>query len=521
MAQSGGGLTEGKVTYISSQNIYVRFNTTEGLKDGDTLFTGNAQSLLPALKILSLSSTSCVCVPLENGKFTVSQPILSNRIKKSEKQTEIAASIPAAKNNDSLRVPDTSNVLEKAKKIEKKRKQLIRGSVNASSYSDLSNMTQDLQRMRYRLSLTMTNIHNSRFSAETYMSYNTTNQVWTATQNKMFDGLKIYNLAVKYEFSDNFMLWAGRRFNQRISNMGAIDGLQGEYKHKALTYGLILGYRPDLINYSFNANLFQAGAYVSHDYQHGKNFVQNTLAFAEQQNSGKTDRRFFYYQLTSSLFKGMFFFGSADIDIYKNVGDTISNSPKLTNLYLSFRYNLSSQLGLSLAYSERQNIIYYESYKNIIDQLLQAESTKGFLFNANYRPGKKITFGLNSGYHLQNSDINPSWNANTYITYNDIPLIKAAATFSYTALESSYMSGKIYSLGLSRDIIPGKLNLDIVYRMIDYSYKPKNIAEIQNIAEVNFDIKLYKKLSMGLNYEGISIGKDLHNRIYIQLSQRF
>ena len=29
---------EGTVSYISSQNIYVKFNTTEGIETGDTLF---------------------------------------------------------------------------------------------------------------------------------------------------------------------------------------------------------------------------------------------------------------------------------------------------------------------------------------------------------------------------------------------------------------------------------------------------------------------------------------------------
>ena len=55
---------EGTVTYISSQNIYIRFESTKDIQPGDTLFIKKEEKLLPALLVKHLSSSSVVATPL-------------------------------------------------------------------------------------------------------------------------------------------------------------------------------------------------------------------------------------------------------------------------------------------------------------------------------------------------------------------------------------------------------------------------------------------------------------------------
>jgi hypothetical protein len=47
----------GKVSFISSQNVYVRFKTTEGITAGDTLFMLSKGKLIPAMTVNNLSSS--------------------------------------------------------------------------------------------------------------------------------------------------------------------------------------------------------------------------------------------------------------------------------------------------------------------------------------------------------------------------------------------------------------------------------------------------------------------------------
>jgi hypothetical protein len=309
--------------------------------------------------------------------------------------------------------------------------------------------------------------------------------------------------------------------------MGAIDGLQYEFRSKSFTGGIVAGSRPDYMNYSFNANLAQYGAYIAHNYSSKLGNMQTSLAFIEQKNNGNTDRRFTYLQHSNQLIPKLYLFGSFEFDLYKkilNVSDSTysqNNKPELTNLYLSARYKILKQLSVSLSYSARQNIIYYETYKSIVETLLEAATMKGFMFQANYRPGKNISIGTNAGYRYSKDDIRPSTNLYTYLTFNTVPWINATATLSATLLKAVYLSGSIYSINLSRDLIAGKVNTGIGYRFVNYKFANNESQLKQNMAELNLTWRVQKKLSLSVNFEGTFEKQQNYERVYVNLTQRF
>jgi len=176
---------------------------------------------------------------------------------------------------------------------------------------------------------------------------------------------------------------------------------------------------------------------------------------------------------------------------------------------------------LSLSYSSRQNIIYYETYKNIIDQLLEAAATQGYMMQVNYRPAKNIAIGANAGYRFSKQDPRPTKNLYTYVTFSSVPWLKASATISATLLETAYLSGSIYSLVLSRDLVPGKLNGGLGYRYADYKFQSTEAPLAQNFAEINLTWRILKKLFCSVNYEGTFEKANTFNRVYINLTQRF
>ena len=70
---------QGEITYITSQHVYVRFSSTTGLSDGDTLYMKGSQGEAPALVILSHSSTSCVCEPLTDREFSLKEQVFGRQ----------------------------------------------------------------------------------------------------------------------------------------------------------------------------------------------------------------------------------------------------------------------------------------------------------------------------------------------------------------------------------------------------------------------------------------------------------
>lgn len=519
-------IVNGTVSYITSQSIYVKFNSTEGIEMGDTLFIKKGNSLYPALQVKNLSSISCVCIPFPNINLSVSDPVIYKQISISPVTEGIVETSPAII-TDSIDSTIAEEPINETK--DNKPQQEITGRISISSYSNFSNTpASNSQRMRYTFSFIGNHLGKSKFSVETYMSFVHRNDNWNEIKEDIFNGLKIYNLALRYDFNDNTRLIFGRKINSKISNIGAIDGLQFEKKVKSIFFGAIAGSRPDYTNYTYNFSLFQFGAFVGHERKSKNGNMQSTLAFVQQMNDWNTDRRFIYFQHYNTLIKNLFFFGTIEFDLYKATLDQTDstkldkqNTFNLTNLYLSVRYRVIRQLSFTLTYSNRQNVIYYETYKNYLDRLLDTEALQGFRFQINYRPIKYMSIGVTTGYRYRKDDIKPTINLYTYLTYSRIPALNISATASATFLQTNYLGGKIYSIGLSKDLIAGKLYAGIAYRHINYDYSTNELNSIQNIAELNLTWTIYKKLSLSVYYEGTFDSPYTYNRIYANLTQRF
>jgi len=495
----------GKVSYISSQNVYVKFESTRNFKIGDTLFIQSGKERIPVLIVSDFSSTSCVCTPISN------QPKIVNN-------KNLKVIIPANKKNTT----DTLESTEEIKIAKPEFEQKISGSVSASSYMNFSNI-KDISsaRYRYQLSLNAKNIGNSKFSAETYTSFQHQKDNWNLVQDNIFNALKIYNLSVKYDNNKNTRIVLGRKINPNISSIGAIDGLQYEAKVNNMFFGAIAGSRPNYTDYSFDFNLLQFGLYAGHKYSNSNGEMQNSFAAVEQMNSMKTDRRFAYFQHGNSLVKNLYLFGTVEVDLYKNIDSIAENTFDLSSTYLVLNYKIIRKITLSASYDNRKNIIYYESYKSYINQILEIEARQGLSFQASYYNLKNLSFGAKTGYRFPNKNSKETINLSGFVSYYNIPGIKSNATASVNYLETSYVNGKIFNLNISRDFFQGTLYFDCGYQFVDYSYAGTETTTIQHVINLNISWNLPKNISLSANYETSFEKLNKNNRLNFQIRKRF
>ncbi len=509
----------GKVSYITAQNIYVKFESTENIHVGDTIFRSVDNILIPLFIVENLSSVSCVGLPLGPSDVKADDPVVAKvriKIKKEKPQidqpaNQIARQDTTSTGNDSVPKP-----------IVDKRRQSIQGSLSLSSYSNLSNTPVDnSQRMRYTLSLRANNLADSRFSVESYISFSHQLKRWAEVQANIFSALKIYSLALQYDISKKTNISFGRKVNINLSNIGAVDGLQAETSIGQMTFGAIAGSRPNDADYNVNIKLLEYGAFVGHSVLGKMGRMQSSLAFFEQKNTGITDRRFVYFQHDNSLLKNLFLFTSFELDLYKVVEGVPKNEPTLTGLYASLRYRIFKPLTVFVSYDARKNVIYYETYKGIADRLLEDATRQGFQARINYRLGVFGSLGVTGGYRFRTNDINPNENLNGYFTVNQIPGIKVSATLTANLLKTNYMDGSIYGLRLYRDIIPGKMYGEFNYRFVDYHFVNSDSRLVQNIAQANLSWQFNNKMSFSLDYELTLEEVARYHRIYVSLNLRF
>jgi hypothetical protein len=511
------GIT-GKVSFVSTQNVYVRFKSTEGISLGDTLFVLSGSKLNPVMVVNNLSSTSCVCTALVSKVMSVSQDIVARR--------KIKAEILQNRDPEKIvkEVPEKSIRVDSTKKYfnPDALRQKINGSISVYSYSDFSNSgVKNSNQFRYNYMLDARNVGNSKFSIENYITFRHTLGDWSVVKSDVFNALKVYTLAVSFEPDKTSKIILGRTINYRISSMGAMDGLQVEKTFNKFSFGVVAGTRPDYTDYGFNSKLLQYGGYLAFDTKKDNYFSQSSLAFMEQMNNMKTDRRFLYFQHSDYLLKNLYFFSTFEVDLYKVQNFIPQNTLDLTSIFVSLRYRISNNLTVTGSYDQRKNVLFYETYKSLLDSVYQNERRQSFRLQASYRILQNLTFGIESGYHFQKTDPHPSKNLYGYLSYVQVPGIGVSVTLTGTYLESAYMNGKVLGADISKDLFKGKLQTSLGYRYEDYSLMESTTGVVQNIGEISLYWQIARKIFFSANYEGTFEKNNKYNRIYLQLRKRF
>lgn len=510
---------QGTVSYVSSRNVYVKFENTEEIQIQDTLYIKKEDMQEAVLIVTNKSSTSCVCSRLGTEVFKPSDVVFAFvpvRLETKKQSVPANQAVPIANqpalqgrtfpsaDDPSPSAGDTAKValpvVRPRKPVKKSR---LRGRLSAASYSYLSDVS-NTHRFQYTYTLNGAQLgHSKRWSVDQYIAFRHTLDQWERVQAHPTDALKVYAFAIKYDFSRLSNLAIGRKINPRISSVGVIDGLQAE---KGLTpvlfLGAIAGWRPDVTDYSINVGLPQFGIYLGHVSKDPKKQQQTTLGFLEQRNHAYTDRRFLYFQHSNDLLKNLNLFCSFEADLYENVNGAVRNDPRLTNLLVSLRYKLSKNWNFSTAYDARRNVIYYETYRNFIDRLIENQTRQGLRLNINCRLNKNWNWGANANWRFQESGNNASENFNTFLTVNQIRGLGISATLSANMLKTSYLNSNIAGVNLNKSFLHGKINGELNYRYTDIHYSNSESQTQQHLVGANLGLSLNRHLFFYIYYEG-------------------
>ncbi len=502
-------IMEGNISFVTSNNIYVRFENTAKIKIGDSLRL-DGQTGSACLLVNSKSTTSCVCTKLFDCKVEKGAKVIFIPPAKQSNETpkEIVVS-PFVKDTVELAEPDIMYPQE------------IKARISASTYSLVSNNREDRHRLMSRLSIDADHINDSKFSADVYMNFR---QIFDEPNSRLRQNslLRIFNFSVSYEVDPTLNLVLGRNINPKISSLGAIDGIQAEKQLGNSYIGLIAGSRPDIFNFGYNPELLEYGGYYGFN-THTKNLdAQTTLGFIEQRGSSDIDRRYAYVQHTSTLFKKLNFFTSSEIDLYSKQNYTTTNEFRLTSLYAALRYRFSRSINIMVSYDTRKRIIYYETYRTDIDQLLDDDlARQGIRTRLNFRPFKYIYTGLSYSKRFQSDQQNKSDNIYGYLTVSRTPFINGRTSISYNRNQSNYLLSNIGSLRHSRSLFNNRLNTDLYYRLVQYDYSNINDNLLQHYMGADVSYNINKTLLFSITGEFSMYDNSKNYRVYTRLVQRF
>lgn len=507
-SQSKTKSLQGKVTFVTSNNVYVKFDDTKSISIGDTLNLSTGNTLSPCMIVKNKSSTSCVATIVIGRVIKIGDPVIY------QSATDIAEKSVDNQNN--------SIVTKPMKPAGKPRNEKIRGSISAASYSNISSSRGNSTRTMYRLSFSAPHINNSKLSLETYMNYRQTFMPKDSLSIRPKDVFNVYSLALQYDVNSSMSIVLGRKINPKVSSIGAIDGIQIEKSFGNFYTGILAGFRPDIMDYSFNPDLIQYGAFIGLKSDTKALFSQTTLGVLEQNNNGSIDRRYAYFQHTSSIGGKVNIFSSVELDLYNQVNGDSIGKPRWTNIYVSAAYRINKKIDFSLAYNSRKQIVYYETFKTEIERILDDDiARQGIRFNVNFRPFKYVGIGGSYSKRFQSDDLNNSDNINGYFSLSKIPWIGGRLYINMNRNTSSYMETNILSFRHSRSLIEMKLEADLYYRIVNYMYLATELLTEQRYYGASLTYRMAKKMTLSVLGELAATPTEDNYRVNARISKNF
>lgn len=515
LAQDNNHTITGRVTFVTSKNVYVRFDDTNVVKIGDTLQTSNLQK---CLIVSNKSSNSVVCLKIDDCAINKYDEITYKY--QVEPKNEVLEE-EAIQENIGISFNDSIQAIQSDTK-KTSYTETIKGRLSVASYSYLSKIRDDNHRLMTRFSLEANHINNSRFSIETYINYRQSIYPKDKSGSLKKSDLNVFNLALKYDIDSTFSITAGRKINYKISSMGAIDGLQAEKFFGKSYIGIIGGFRPDIYDYGVDTNLLQYGGYIGR-LTNSKSFSsQTTLGFSEQRNHNEIDRRFAYFQHSSTIFRKLNLFSTLEVDLYNKVNDSVKDNFRVTNLYVSGRYRFNSRINVALSYDSRKRIIYYKTYETDIEQLLDEDiARQGFRVRLNIRPFKYLYSGFSYSKRFQSDNQDKSDNLYGYMSLSRLPLVDGSLSFTYNRNTSNYLKSDIASVRYSKEFWDGRLGTDIYYRFVNYKYETNVPDLIQHYFGTYLSYYIDRSFTFSLSGEVSQYNNETNYRINAQIIKRF
>jgi len=511
-------IISGKVSYQSVENIYVSFVDTKGIEKGDTLFLKKNRAYIPVIRTNYISSKSISGISIGNSELKIGDEVFAFvKIESEEKKYQSEISEPP-----DLTSSNAVNITVKKYNKSDLNEPSVKGKLSVQSYSNFSNQASkyDYQRWRYVFKLNAQNIGGSDLSYSQYINFAYRSSEWKSVSSNLGQAIRVYDLAFNYKFSQSASLWFGRHINRKVSNIGTIDGLQFDLSLPVFTIGVVTGSRPNFSDMGVNTKLFEYGIYINRFDTLGQRGMENTLAYFEQTNDFKTDRRFLYFQHMNYAITNTTIFFSSEIDLFKKEYGESKSKLSLTSLFISANIRPSKIVSLYFSYDARKNVIYYETFKSFADSVYENETRQGFRTRITIKPLRNLYLGMNYGYRFRKGDPKPSNNYGGYVTYSLVPYIESGITLSASNLTGIYAKGTMWGIRLYKDFDWG-IGFAVGFRNIKYLFT-QNIADVVQ-QSVTFDIntRLLDPIFATVSYEGVFQDNRSSGRILLNLSYRF
>ncbi|KAA3633147.1 MAG: hypothetical protein DWP97_09740 [Calditrichaeota bacterium] len=419
---------ETKVTYVSSEGLYINAGTNAGLQKGDTLTITRKNQIVATIIIENISTKSAACKILTQSDTPLTDDIVLNI------------------NGSPLSVTEETKKINQDVSKQKKQKtnpvNRVGGYISFQQYyqKDFTNSSLSSYQPSLKTKLKIDNISNSNLTFKLSMRsryYQRSRQI-TVSGDKNEWSHRLYEFAVYAEHTH--LQWSfGRQSVYQAQGVGFIDGFYLAKKmNEYVSIGGAVGSEPNHLDQNIDFNRKKAAVFVSYERGNYKSGRYNlSAAFAGSYLSDGVNREFFnlsadYYSESFSTYH------SVEIDLFRSWRkEAIGSTFKFSNYYGRINYKLSNTVKINFSYDNRHQIRYFDDVY-ITDSLFDANNHQGIRFGTIIKIGRNTTFSGNTGIRFRSDDIDDNKFINTSLNLARFPTRKNFLSFRFAYVKTMF-----------------------------------------------------------------------------------
>ncbi len=435
---------EGKVVFLTIDEIYFDIGLNDGLSINDTVFIFRNGIKIDSLIITEISERhSKAKIGIEKAKnIKVGDIVVAKKIKRkiAEQAEKKSSSGQVETNNIKTQTPLEETGL---KKELSPKEPIIKshGRISVQNYS-LFSPSYKYQRPAFLLIANFDKIFvdNLKINSYSKIEYNLQkNNTWTNRQTRFL----IYQLSIEYHLA-NFTFSAGRIFPYSSPGIGGTDGIQLTMQNQFLSFGFIAGTQPQMDNNSINLSNTKFSFFVSKDFRNSSISGRTSISYSKVFKDKKLDEEFIYIQNFIRISRLTDLYLSSQIDLNQLSGGQRVKKPTFRNLFASFGFSPFNWIRFSLDLNTYRNIYLFETMKNLPDSLIDKRFRRDLRGRFYINLPLDITLNLTTSLRLIQGENHRDSFTSLYTNISDIfsSGLDISAGLSYVNTRFSKILGK-------------------------------------------------------------------------------
>ena len=445
-----GQTASGTVTFITAENVYVRFASTTGIESGDTLRTPAGE---PCLVVQQRSSTSCVSVPL-GGCAPVEGDAFVARLRVEE---EVADEVVVELERPEVVLEEQEVALPPQLRV----KGRLTSSVFATGVDRGGERSVTSARWSSRLTLRVEHVAVAGRLVDFDVSANLQRIYRDASSSTPgWRGRNtVYQAAASTELGGGVEVAVGRRLARGFSTVGSLDGLHAGWRRGPWELGVVAGFQPNLLTQGVATDRPVFGGLVGRQVRTEGASTDWRLGFLGQTRNGTSDRHFLFGQYRLHLGSAWRFFGSAEWDLYAPAGYA-PTGPRA--LFASAQWNFARGWSAFASADRRAPVLRFATYDDITLQAMSDRPAQNVL-RARLSGRLGTAHRLSLGWSDRRESTRLGSTAQLQYTWTELPrlggrlsysaFITAMPLMTSTSQRLAYQRGSVgahYRMGRSR-----------------------------------------------------------------------